>query len=178
MMLWVKRFQLGRSMTTSVHNNHKWRSRRLSETEVTSIPLRLKPLTALDVILINAAHPLAKLAKFFGFGTIIMVRVHRIFWPNLPHDLSQNPATLALLAHELVHVWQYKNGMTVWHYIWRERGIYGYRLLTNKPFLAYGYEQQAAMVEDYVRLHCGLNPRHALETVHLHDLEPLLPDFT
>ncbi len=62
-----------------------------------------------------------------------------------------------IVAHELVHIWQ-----------WQNRALTGYRptraameSLTNRDpyfytpepdagFLAYGYEQQAALVEDYV----------------------------
>jgi len=73
-------------------------------------------------------------------------------WPAPVH-----PALALLFAHELVHVWQ-----------WQARAVTGYTPLAalaeglgpgdpyfhradpRRPFLAYGYEQQAAIVEDYL----------------------------
>ncbi|MFP1132511.1 hypothetical protein [Asticcacaulis sp. W401b] len=111
------------------------------------------------VRLIGRAHPLSWLSQALGCGPLIVVRGRRIFWPDLPADLSARPEVLALLAHELTHVWQYANGLTVWRYLWRERGRYRYRLIPGKAFTDYGYEQQAAMVEDWVRDRNDLPPR-------------------
>lgn len=111
------------------------------------------------VRLMAREHPVSKLARVFGRGPLIIVRGRHIFWPDLPDDLSERPESLALLAHELTHVWQYATGMTLLHYLLRERGHYSYRLDPSRPFRRYGYEQQAAMVEDMVRLNSGLAPR-------------------
>ncbi|HTN39945.1 MAG TPA: hypothetical protein VLZ84_02260, partial [Asticcacaulis sp.] len=83
-----------------------------------------------------------------------------VFWPHLPADLSGSPVAMSLLAHELVHVWQYETGMTLWLYILRERGHYHYRI-DGRPYTEYGYEQQAAMIEDWMRLRSGLAPRYS-----------------
>ncbi|MFT3997325.1 MAG: hypothetical protein QM667_07955 [Asticcacaulis sp.] len=138
--------------------------RPLTASECIALPPAL--MAALDaatdiggVRLMAREHPVSKLARFFGHGPLIIVRRRRIFWPDLPDDLSKRPETLALLAHELTHVWQYATGMTLLHYLLRERGRYSYRLDPQQPFRAYGYEQQAAMVEDMVRLNSGLPPR-------------------
>lgn len=81
-------------------------------------------------------------------------------WPGPVH-----PALAMLLAHELVHVWQ-----------WQQRAVTGYSPLRalaeglgpgdpyfhaagdGRPFLAHRYEQQAAIVEDHV-CHLLLDPR-------------------
>jgi len=136
--------------------------RPLSDTERKALPPSLlRALPVDDIRLIDAPHLLCRLARLINKGPLIVARGRRIFWPHLPDDLSRRPEQLALLAHELTHVWQYETGMTLWRYLWRERGRYGYRPVAAKPFQAYGYEQQAAMVEDWVRLTHGLPPRWA-----------------
>ena len=52
------------------------------------------------------------------------------------------------LIHELVHVWQVQQGMAVLRRAVLDRR-YQYKLRQGKPFLAYGIEQQAQMVQDY-----------------------------
>ncbi len=86
-----------------------------------------------------------------------------------------------LMTHELVHVWQWQNrdrteyrpavsaGESVEHddpYYWEAEA--------DRPFLSYGFEQQAAMIEDYVcyRLFEPGSPRlKELQTL----LGPVLP---
>lgn len=106
------------------------------------------------VRLINGRHPVAWLARYLlGHRHVIVVRGSNIYWPRLPEDLSAKPELLGLLAHELTHVWQYQKGMNIFKYMFRERGRYKYKIQPDQPFSQYGYEQQAAMVEDWVRLH-------------------------
>ena len=73
-------------------------------------------------------------------------------WPHavpLPQAL--------LMAHELVHVWQWQNRDRT-HYdpatsgseSVRSRDPYWYVPEADRAFLTYGFEQQAAMIEDYV----------------------------
>ncbi|MEC7119797.1 MAG: type IV secretion protein Rhs [Pseudomonadota bacterium] len=50
--------------------------------------------------------------------------------------------------HELVHVWQVQHGLRVVRRALLDRR-YRYQLRPDKPFLAYGVEQQAQMVQDY-----------------------------
>lgn len=46
----------------------------------------------------------------------------------------------------MTHIWQYQQGMQVfWRAVFNRR--YAYTL--GKPFLTYGIEQQARIVEDY-----------------------------
>ncbi|UDF04953.1 hypothetical protein [Asticcacaulis sp. AND118] len=148
--------------------------RPLTPVEIAALPVGLIAAVPVEAVRLRAgAHPVSTLARLIGRGPLIVVRGQRIFWPNLPDDVSARPETLALLAHELTHVWQYANGMGLWSYLWRERGRYRYTL-TDKPFTAYGYEQQAAMVEDWVRGRNGLPPRWggAADVQRLPDLLP------
>lgn len=148
--------------------------RRLTHGEISALPDGLMAALAGEVIvLIGAPHPLARLARWLGIGNLILVRGRRIYWPDLPPDLSRDASALSVLAHELTHVWQYQTGMTLWRYLRRERGQYRYHL-SDKAFTAYGYEQQAAMVEDWVRLSLGLEPRWG-EAVNLNWLKSVIP---
>lgn len=133
----------------------KSQTRSLTLAEIVALPDAL-PVRAAR--LVDAEHWVSILARLIGRGAQIVVRGDRIFWPGAPTDMSDDPTLLALLAHELTHVWQYANGMTLLRYVWRERGVYAYRL-DGRPFSAYGYEQQAAMIEDWLRLSHGLSPR-------------------
>lgn len=149
-------------------------TRALSASEIDGLPRRLTAALTIDrVQLVSAHHPVSRLSQLIGRSALIVVRGRRIFWPGLPDDLSTRPETMALLAHELTHVWQYANGMTLWRYLWRERGRYRYELIPGQPFGAYGYEQQAAMVEDWVRGLNGLPPRWGTATGA--ELQALVP---
>lgn len=72
-------------------------------------------------------------------------------WPEavrLPHSL--------ILAHELVHVWQWQNRAQTGYAPWRAlaEGIgadaYFYSTEDAEGIFAFGYEQQASIVEDYL----------------------------
>lgn len=97
-------------------------------------------------------------------------------WPEkarMPHAL--------LLAHELTHVWQWQNrDVTGYHPVRallesiRAPDPYFYDIDPDRPFLSYGYEQQAALVEDYV-CHRLLDPAAPkLETLR-QVLAPVFP---
>ena len=88
---------------------------------------------------------------------ISVVRGGRIFWPGAPAE-ARSLAERAHLAHELVHVWQYQALRRSGIEILLSR-VYRYRLDPARAFLDYGYEQQAAIVEDYVRLCDGAECR-------------------
>jgi hypothetical protein len=79
---------------------------------------------------------------------------------------DRHDGDLAVLAHELTHCAQYQQWGPVRYYargittqlrdlVYRKLGIgsspYHYQVQANKPFAAYGMEQQAQMVEDSFR---------------------------
>ena len=89
-----------------------------------------------------------------------VVRGRRIFWAHAPAEAT-SALTRAHLAHELVHVWQYlalkKSGLE----LLLDR-TYRYSLTPGARFADFGFEQQASIVEDEVRIAAGLAPRWAI----------------
>lgn len=86
---------------------------------------------------------------------------------------GESPQRRAFFIHEMVHVWQYQNGIltagvigsAILEMIGRG-GDYGsaypYVLDSSRDLTDYNLEQQAAIVEDYFRLtRLGLQPRRA-----------------
>ncbi|WP_424831128.1 hypothetical protein [Ruegeria sp.] len=85
-----------------------------------------------------------------------------------------------LLAHELTHVWQWQNRATTGYHPLRAAAEHGrqsdpylFDLDTSPDFLAYGYEQQGSIVEEYVC--CRALDPDAPRTKRLHDM--LQPHF-
>lgn len=144
--------------------------------EIMALPPLIRGLAGPYVRLLPRPHPLSLVSKALGRAEFIIVRGGRIFWPDLKDDLSQDRGLIALLAHELIHVWQYQNGMSAFTYLIRERGLYGYDPEYDQ-FNTMGYEQQAALVEDYVRLTYGLQTRHAIKPTSLTTLTSLIPPY-
>ena len=153
-------------------------SRPLTAAERVALPPGLLAAVPDDVLLNATPHPLSYVSRWLRGYAVILVRGTTIFWPNLSRDMSRNPVLLAVLAHELVHVWQYRTGMTLLSYFLRDiighRGRYAYELTPGKPYRDYGYEQQASMMEDWVRLSHGLPLRYGKD-IALDDLTHLLP---
>jgi hypothetical protein len=142
--------------------------RKLTDTEKTLLP---PPLAAgVDFssvrILPQAHNPYAALMR------ISVVRGARIFWPGAPAEATSLSAR-AHLAHELVHVWQYqalkRSGIELLF-----SRVYGYRLDPARAFCDYGFEQQAAIVEDYVRLCDGAVCRWAQSSAPRADYEHII----
>jgi len=81
--------------------------------------------------------------------------------PIFKEDFGQRYSDMALLIHELTHVWQIQHG--VWLKVRRvlvEGGVYRYgRPNPAQLFDSYTVEQQASIVEDWYRLANGLVPR-------------------
>lgn len=149
--------------------------RALTTTEIKALPTGLLAAVPFeDVRLVDRHHWVSWLARLIGRGPQIVVRRRRIHWPRPPADMSGNPVAMSLLAHELVHVWQYENGLTLWRYILRERGQYHYRI-DGRAYTDYGYEQQAAMMEDWMRLRAGFSPRYGqVDSATLKEIIPFL----
>ncbi len=129
--------------------------RPLSSTEARLLPPPLAEAFDLgEVRIVTRFHtPIAAALK------VTIVRGSRIFWANAPEEAT-SLAERAHLAHELVHVWQYRSLRRFGVELLASR-VYRYRLESGRTFLSYGYEQQAAIVEDYVRIKDGASPRWA-----------------
>lgn len=130
--------------------------RKLTAAEISLLPPPLADAADLDAVrIIQRYHtPAAALLK------LTIVRGARIFWNNAPVEAT-TLSERAHLAHELTHVWQYQALRRTGLELLASR-IYRYRLDPRRVFLSYGYEQQAAIVEDYVRLKNAAPPRWAL----------------
>ncbi|MES0824661.1 hypothetical protein [Ruegeria sp. SCP11] len=80
-----------------------------------------------------------------------------------------------LLAHELTHVWQWQNRKVTGYHPLRaaaehsgNKDPYLFDLDTSPDFLSYGFEQQGAIVEEYICCR-ALDPQ-APRTQRLHDM--------
>ncbi len=140
--------------------SNRLNQRPLTPAEIAALPAGLVAAVPVSKVrLVDRHHPVSRLAQVFRGHALIVVRGLHIFWPGLPADLSRDKDQLAILGHELVHVWQYCGGMTLLHYLLRDMvcnlGRYNYRLEPEKAFKDYAFEQQAAMMEDWMRLQGG-----------------------
>ncbi|MCA8880204.1 MAG: hypothetical protein KDA73_09655 [Rhodobacteraceae bacterium] len=103
------------------------------------------------------------------------------FLAGYPGDLPL--ADAMFLAHELTHVWQWQHRSATGYSAWRAASEHGtdddpylFELTPGKPFLAYGYEQQGALVEEFVC--CRALDPNAVRTEQLYDLlSPNFPDL-
>ncbi|MEI9904378.1 MAG: hypothetical protein WDN06_10690 [Asticcacaulis sp.] len=154
--------------------------RPLTSAEIAALPPGL--VAAVDIAFVRLVadhHPLSRLSLAVRGFAVILVRGQNIFWPGLVEDMGDDATAMTILGHELVHVWQYAHGMTVASYVWRDlicrQGRYDYRLAPGKAFTAYGYEQQAAMVEDWMRLDAGLSARWSRTAIDKAALAAIVP---
>ncbi|MFY2825858.1 hypothetical protein [Ruegeria sp. MALMAid1280] len=88
---------------------------------------------------------------------------------------QMNLIAAMLLAHELTHVWQWQNRETTGYHPLRAAAEHGgnndpylFDIETSSDFLSYGFEQQGAIVEEYVCCR-ALDPM-APRTERLHDM--------
>ncbi|WP_420584545.1 hypothetical protein [Ruegeria sp.] len=88
---------------------------------------------------------------------------------------QMNLIAAMLLAHELTHVWQWQNRETTGYHPLRAAAEHGgkndpylFDLGTSPDFLEYGFEQQGAIVEEYICCR-SLDPK-APRTQRLHDM--------
>ena len=97
-------------------------------------------------------------------------------WPDrlrVPHAL--------VFAHELVHVWQWQNRAETGYSPWRAAGEglrahdpYFFELSPDLKFEGFGYEQQAALLEDYLCFRVA-NPNHPRAAALREILAPVFP---
>jgi hypothetical protein len=129
--------------------------RGLSADEAAALPSALAGALDLDEVqIVSRFHN-----PYAAAHNITVVRGARIFWGGAP-AAARSLDERAHLAHELVHVWQYRVLKRTGLALLAER-IYRYRLSPGDRFADFGAEQQAAIVEDYVRRREGAPPRFA-----------------
>ena len=117
-------------------------SRTLSNFEKSHVPAFIKRDINIDLVQI-ISRPWTILTP----KRITVARGYKIFWPLAPDEASDIPR-LSHLIHELVHVWQYNHlVVSLYSPLWLDRR-YKYKLDLAKPFLSYGLEQQAAIIQD------------------------------
>lgn len=92
---------------------------------------------------------------------------------NYPEELNLSAAML--LGHELIHVWQWQNrkltGYSPWRAATEHRNSsdpYLFELDSSPDFLSFGFEQQGAIVEEYIC--CRALDPDAERTKRLHDM--------
>jgi hypothetical protein len=150
----------------------EWRprapTRALSSSECSLLPpILASGVDFSRVRIVKGWHtPLAAMAR------VTIVRGRRIFWAHAPGE-ARTLAERAHLAHELTHVWQHMALKRTGPELLAERR-YRYVLAPGKPFVGYGYEQQAAIVEDYVRIVAGAGPRWTRAPAPIADYRALL----
>ena len=95
------------------------------------------------------------------------------FVPDYPAEV--NLYETMLFAHEMTHIWQWQNrDRTNYHPLkaaaehLASDDPYLFDPATSQPFLSYGYEQQAGLVEEYVC--CALLDPDGPRTARLRDL--------
>lgn len=95
------------------------------------------------------------------------------YLPEYPEKLHMSAALF--FAHEMTHVWQWQHRDVTGYTPWRaaqehKRGVdpYQFEASSAETFLDYGYEQQAAVVEEY--LCCALLDPKAPRTDRLRNL--------
>ncbi|NNC37994.1 MAG: hypothetical protein HKO02_11090 [Hyphomonadaceae bacterium] len=133
--------------------------RRLSAFESNIIPASISAGIDLDAIEIHKRK-----WTFLTPAYCSVVRGNKIYFPNDPGP-SCHPLHLAHLVHEVVHVWQYLHlGISLFHPRWAYDRRYQYQLNPGDRFLSFGWEQQAAIVEDCCRVQHGLPERWAINS--------------
>ncbi|MET0544995.1 MAG: hypothetical protein ABWZ40_01675 [Caulobacterales bacterium] len=138
-------------------------------------------LDASRVRIVYQEHWVSKFSHFLKRGRQFVVRGDLIFCPEIeggvPDDFcAVGPVMSGVLAHELTHVWQYqKRYLSALDYILSFNWRYVYTLRDTRRFLDYGFEQQASMVEDYVRLLLHVPPRRAEHMVNAAALRAIMP---
>ncbi|WP_435640255.1 hypothetical protein [Micavibrio aeruginosavorus] len=75
------------------------------------------------------------------------------------------PESISLFAHEMTHIWQVQN-WSLLKQAWKLCQTYNYDLTPKSRFEDFCNEQQAAMVEDYVRYYISAEPKFPLRLLN------------
>ncbi len=79
-------------------------------------------------------------------------------------DFSINTGSMALLVHEICHVWQYQNLQYKWYKAGIEhlkfgKSTYSYNIADHKKLTDFRFEQQGEIMADYFRLKKRNSPK-------------------
>ena len=82
-------------------------------------------------------------------------------------DFSKNIGSMALLVHEMCHVWQYQNLNYRWYKAGMEhlkfgKSTYSYNIADHKKLTDFRFEQQGEIMADYFRLIQRNSPKIAV----------------
>ena len=113
-------------------------------------------------VIITNQHLFSKLLKKYSGivfdNTIVFTK------KSYKDDFSLNTGSMALLVHEMCHVWQYQN----LNYRWYKAGIehlkfgkstYSYNIADHKKLTDFRFEQQGEIMADYFRLKQKNSPK-------------------
>ncbi len=113
-------------------------------------------------VIITNQHLFSKLLKKYSGivfdNTIVFTK------KSYKDDFSLNTGSMALLVHEMCHVWQYQN----LKYRWYKAGIehlkfgkstYSYNIADHKKLTDFRFEQQGEIMADYFRLKQKNSPK-------------------
>ncbi len=94
-----------------------------------------------------------------AFSNNVVTLYNIIFYPEIYYqdDFSNNANNMALLAHEITHVWQHQcpDFQYSWinaaleHILYKKEEVYQYNLEPGKTLLDYRFEQQGKIIQHY-----------------------------
>jgi len=107
-----------------------------------------------DKVKISNQHIFSKILKRYSAivfdNTIIFTR------KNFKDDFSKTKSDMALLVHEICHVWQYQNLSYRWYkagfeHLKYRKETYKYNINDNRKLINFRFEQQGEILADYYR---------------------------
>ncbi len=118
----------------------------------------LKPLyfkeVDYDKVIITTEHLFSKLLR--GYSGIVFDNTIVFTKKSYRDDFSKTTSDMALLVHEMCHVWQYQNLNYRWYKAGVEHVKYGkstylYNISEHKRLTDFRFEQQGEVMADYFR---------------------------
>ena len=113
-----------------------------------------------DKVVITTEHLFSKLLK--RYSAIVFDNTIVFTERSYKDDFSTGIKSMALLVHEICHVWQYQN----LNYRWYKAGIehlkfgkstYLYNIASRKKLTDFRFEQQGEIMADYFRIRENMN---------------------
>lgn len=128
--------------------------RRLNENELNILKLLYFNEIDYNKVLITNEHIFSKLLKKYSG----IVFDNTIVFTNKSYkdDFSKNTSDMALLVHEMCHVWQYQNLNYRWYkagleHLKYRKNTYKYQISEHTKLTDYRFEQQGEILADYYR---------------------------